>query len=197
MSTATVVKQISWNAVFTPQMRGGDHTVRLIGVRGWTEGESDQNKRGIYDDLFVRIIGTQIDYWKASLDPTPALVQNPINPEGAAQLCPGIHFFAPGIHKGNPEWPCFIQAEDFHVWRLQKTGTPYKTEVGDYGIHIHSGGASNDTGRFSAGCQILWNPDGYWGATWFNFFKPLRDGMKAHCQAILPYMLINAEALPA
>jgi hypothetical protein len=61
-----------------------------------------------------------------------------------------------------------------------------------FGICIHSGGAGMNTGRFSAGCPIIDNPDGYFrDPTWSNFWLPIRDGMKEHNLPTIPYMLVD------
>lgn len=167
--------------------------VKQIAVRGFLEGSSKENREDIYDDLIVRIIGDEITQWRAAVDPSAYLIKHPINIDGAAQLKEGLWHFALGIHKGNPNWPCFIQAEDFVVHRLDGNGNVKHDDVGDFGIHEHSGGASDDTGRFSAGCQIIQNPDGYWGAEWFKFFLPQKEAMLEAGQKTLPYLLMDAE----
>jgi hypothetical protein len=49
-----------------------------------------------------------------------------------------------------------------------------------------------NTGRFSAGCQIIDNPDGYFrNPTWSNFWLPIRNGMKEHDLPTIPYMLVD------
>ena len=57
---------------------------------------------------------------------------------------------------------CLGQAENVHINRLNPDGTIKEARVcGDFGICIHSGGEGMQTDRFSAGCQIIQNPDGY------------------------------------
>jgi hypothetical protein len=47
-------------------------------------------------------------------------------------------------------------------------------------------------GQFSAGCQIIDNPDGYFrDPTWSNFWLPIRNGMKEHDLPTIPYMLVD------
>lgn len=171
---------------------------RLLGIRGALEAKGAENRETVYDDLIIRDIDGVLTTWIASVDPGWSLIVNPINDDGAAQLCEGTWEFALGIHKGNPAWPCLIQAKNFNVWRLHTDGSK-KTDssgkpaifTGDFGIHMHSGGAGEETKNFSAGCQIIRNDDGYFkNPTWENFFQPIKTYCKANNQSIIPYVLI-------
>jgi len=187
---------VDWKSLWNETHWAGDY-VKLIGVRGWLAGTSKDNREDIYDDLIVRMIGNDVTWWRAAVDPTTYLIRHPINADGAAQLQTGLWLFKCGIHKGDPAHPCLVQAEDFTVNRLRSNGAVYKTDAGDFGIHMHSGGAPDDTGRFSAGCQIIQNPDGYWGKSWFTFYDPVHEAMKSASQPTVPYLLLNAEDLHA
>lgn len=194
----TVGSGAYWQAIcekLAPQ-RAAAH-VKQIAVRGWLEGTSKANRDDIYDDVIVRMIGSDVMLFKAAVDPSTYLVKHPINTDGAAQLTAGLWLFRRGIHKGVEAHKCFIQAEDFIVNRLDKNGAITHQDKGDFGIHEHSGGAPETTDHFSAGCQIVWNPDGYWGQFWFmKFYTPQEFAMQDADQEILPYLLINAEDLP-
>ena len=180
--------------------------IRITGVRGWFAADA-QNSFARYDDLLI----VQIDgpagtpayekLWPASTDPSWALVVHPINPDGAAQLCEGIHLFERHLmHAGTPRqhW-CLGQAEDVHVNRLNDDGTIKEARVaGQFGICIHSGGDGMDTGRFSAGCQIIYNPNGYFrDPTWTKFWGPIDTFMRGNGIATVPYLLTTKAALEA
>ena len=189
----------SLNAMWSGK-RGANAPVKLMGFRGGLEPSGAANSVGIYDDLIAVIIDGAVTWWKAAVDPAPALIRNPINPDGAAQLLPGVHLFKPGLHKGNPAWPCLIQAEGFHIARLAygADGRLFAREIqfGDFGIHIHSGGDGDDVRRFTAGCQIIRNNDGYFGApTWLYFYQPIVKAMQRHNLSTVPYLLTAATGL--
>jgi len=182
--------------------RCADSPVKLMGFRGGlASGQSSvaslQNSVGsAYDDLIVRIIDGVATFWRASVDPSAPLIANPINPSGAAMLCDGVHLFEKHLMHG--KYWCLGQAEDVHVYRFNPaTGKPRLTalgqavtEFGQFGICIHSGGSGADTGRFSAGCQILFNRDGYFcNPTWSSFYGPIVAAMDAHQLTTIPYML--------
>ena len=195
---ATLMDLDTLNAFWTGQ-RGPASPVRLMGFRGGLEPAGSPNAFGFYDDLIVVLIdGAQPTFWKASVDPAPALVRNPVNSDGAAQLCLGVHFM--GIHflHDRQDRPCLGQAEAVHVNRLRADGSIAGVQFGDFGICIHSGGAPDDTQRFSAGCQIVHNPDGYFGqSTWGRFLNPITSAMRWHGLTRVPYMLTAAPNLSA
>ena len=179
--------------------RGEGSPVKLVGVRGWADG-TGENSFARYDDLILAMIegpagpAPSISEWRASTDPSWALVVHPINPEGAAQLCEGNHLF--GRHLMHGKYLCLGQAEDVHVNRLDAEGGVRERVCGEFGICIHSGGEGMDTGRFSAGCQIIQNPDGYFqDPTWTRFFGPIYDGMVRHGLDTVPYLLTTRGAL--
>jgi hypothetical protein len=90
------------------------------------------------------------------------------------------------------KYHCLGQAEDVPIERLNHDSTVNHMETGDFGICIHSGGPGMATRRFSAGCQIIYNPDGYFcDPTWSNFWLPILNGMKTHELSTIPYMLVD------
>ena len=177
--------------------------LKQVAVRGWLEGTSRENRTDIYDDAIIVLNDGQINIYRAAVDPSSYLIRNPINSDGAAQLTPGLWKFRRGLHHGNPNLTCFIQAEDFLFNRLDRAGKVTHQERGDVGCHEHSGGSPDTTDRYTAGCQVVWNPDGYnnghgeWGRFWYvNFYYPQVKTMQANEQDIVPYLLTNAEDLP-
>jgi hypothetical protein len=173
--------------------RGVDAHVKCIGIRGALDPHGE-NQLGVYDDDFVLCIGDNVTEWKGSTDPGQYYLQHPLNPQGCAQLKEGIHMFKTGIHQGR--FPAFVQAESFHVNRIDREGKVETIEFGEFGIHLHSGGPGVDVGRFSAGCQVIWSPEGFFGKTWHDFFDPAVDAMHQNQQSLMPYMLIDANTLP-
>ncbi len=170
--------------------RAPDSPIKLVGIRGAQEPGNSPDKFAVYDDAILRVIDGVVTQWPASVDPSWALVVHPINPDGAAQLCDGVHLFEKHLMHG--QYPCLGQAEDVHVNRLNDDGTLNHVDFGQFGICIHSGGEGMDTGRFSAGCQIIQNPDGYFqDPTWGNFWGPISDGMSNCGLATVPYLLID------
>lgn len=189
------------NALWRGQ-RGEDSPVRLIGLRGGLEPAGHFNVFGVYDDLIAVIIDDAVTFWKASVDPAPALVRHPINADGAAQLCAGVHMMTGHLLHGDPNKPCLGQAEPVHVTRLGYDGNggivARDIQYGDFGICIHSGGAPDDTERFTAGCQIIHNPHGYFGQpTWTDFLNPILTAMEARGLSQVPYLLTSAPNLSA
>ena len=173
--------------------RGEKEHVKCIGIRG--ELAPDHVPiLGIYDDVLILMIGDVCTEWKGSTNPGKFFIDHPENPKGCAQLIEGIHIFKPGIHDGR--FPAFVQAEDFPVNRLNEKGQVVLQETGEFEIHLHSGGPGEDVDKYSAGCQIIWSPDGYFGPTWHKFFDPASKAMQEKDQSILPYMLVDATSLP-
>lgn len=173
--------------------RGESAPVKLLGIRGASDLQGQQNSFARYDDAIWVWIDGVVTKWLASTDPAWALVVHPINPGGAAQLVEGLHLFEKHLMHG--KYPCLGQAEDVHINRLNADGTINHVEFGQFGICIHSGGDGMDTRRFSAGCQIIQNPDGYFqDPTWGNFWNPIRDAMTKYNLATVPYLLTKTDA---
>jgi len=171
--------------------------VNLAAIRG-ANPDPGHNPFARYDDVILACIRGVITQWVASTDPSWALVVHPVTNEGAAQLRPGIHLFRQHLmHAGTPrEHPCLGQAEEVAVNRLDSAGRVVRAESGQFGICIHSGGEGMETGRFSAGCQIIQNNDGYFcDPTWSRFWLPVRDAMNALGLKTVPYLLLNKSDL--
>ena len=49
--------------------------------------------------------------------------------------------------------------------------------------------------HFSAGCQVVWCPEGYFGETWHRFYDPAVAAMRSAGQSLLPYMLVDQTEL--
>ena len=175
--------------------RGEKEHVKCIGIRGEL-APHHVPILGIYDDVLILMIGNVCTEWKGATNPGWLYINHPTNPRGCAQLIEGIHMFKPGMHDDG-RFPAFVQAEDFPVNRLNEKGQVISHETGQFGIHLHSGGPGEDVNQYSAGCQIVWSPEGYFGATWHRFFDPAAKAMQDNNQSILPYMLVDATNLPS
>ena len=170
--------------------------VSLVGIRGANDGTGQQNSFARYDDVILVSIQGKVTQWTASTDPSRALVVPPINQDGAAQLCGGIHLFEQHLMHG--KYLCLGQAEDVHINRLDAAGKVIRVVFGQFGICIHSGGDGMDTRRFSAGCQIIQNADGYFqDPTWSRFWLPIRAAMNTLKLPTVPYFLLNQSDLSA
>jgi len=191
-----------WDALFIGHASAEQMAapVKIVAVRAYLEGTSREDRTDIYSAAMVVINQGNVRIFRAAVDPSTYLIRHPINADGAAELTAGLWTFRRGLHHGNPKLPCFIQAQDFIVNRLNRDGSFSHKDTGDFGIHIHSGGSEETTDRFTAGCQVIWNPDGYrapdggWGDFYYReFYYPMIATMQAVDQATLPYLLINAE----
>jgi hypothetical protein len=173
--------------------------VRLLGIRGYFEDVGDVegfNDLGVYDDAIVRVIGTDVTVWRASCDPGWLCIRGQnqgANSKGCALMLNGTHLYKLGKHDGHE---ALNPAETIYVKRLNRDGSFKEGKSTGGGINIHSGGPDlKDVGPFSAGCQIVYSREGYFGKTWLKFFEPLRDAMKANGQKIVPYKLMMRSEL--
>ncbi len=173
----------SWNGRDTGR-------VAIMGVRGYRlgMGVSNENDVGIYDDAFILRIGEKLSIWWASTDPGVFYIKTPMNPLGCASLRPGLWQYQLGDHRGHA---ALVQAEAVEVDRLNASGRAVARDQGFFGLNIHSGGAQEDVGHFSAGCQVLWCPEGSWGETWLRFYAPLAAAMREAKQARVAYLLVD------
>jgi peptidoglycan hydrolase-like protein with peptidoglycan-binding domain len=170
--------------------------LKMVGIRGADTPENQANSFAKYDDQFLVFInGSFASNWTCSVDPSWYFVVNPIVRDEtgtlhSGQLCPGVHLF--GRHVLHGKNPCYGQAEDVRLNRLNRDGTVNHVEVGDFAVCIHSGGAGMGTGRFSLACQILENPDGYFGNPFWNkFYLPVSDAMSRFSLDTFPYFLVD------
>lgn len=176
-----------WNATWAGRDCGH---VALMGVRGYdlAMGDPGENDVGIYDDAIIRRIGDELTVWRASTDPGLIYIKNPTNPKGCASLRPGLWWYALGPHKNHP---ALVQEEPVEVDRVSVTGKVVSRDRGFFGLNIHSGGSQYSVGSFSAGCQVIWCPEGAWGATWARFYEPIAAAMQGAGQKRVAYLLVD------
>ena len=180
---------------------GSSWAFKMVAVRGALEPVSVPNSLAVYDDVIFLIDETagSVRALLASVDPAPSLVRKPINPKGAAQLKPGVHFFKRGLHHSDPYKPCLVQAEPFTVFRLDTAGNIKFEETGEFGIHFHSGGTCPGgtadletwtTQNFSAGCLIT-HEQSYFGSDWLARMQSINATMNREGIIEVPLLLLE------
>lgn len=93
-------------------------------------------------------------------------MENPMNPKGCAILVPGQYrgAYMNGLHTG---YPALVQSKPVVVYRDDDKDREYDMlasakETGMFGINIHRAAAVGEVmevGKWSAGCQVIQNPD--------------------------------------
>lgn len=163
-----------------------DDAVVLVGVRGYyrdTMGKPDQNDRGIYDDaMFIVSPSPHFSAWNANTDPSA------FRP-GIASLVPGVHRYRRGNHgitRPGGGYPAFRPATKDEELPVMRDGVVNPRP--GVAINIHRGGRNSTS---SEGCQTI--PPSQWDA----FYAALSGEMKRCGVTSFPYLLINAEDLPA
>ncbi|HUV84538.1 MAG TPA: hypothetical protein VMV86_02455 [Methanosarcinales archaeon] len=130
----------------------------IIGIR------SKSDKPDAFDDLIILIDGDKISYYTGTTNPGTHWLKNFLNPKGTAVLKPDqyIDGWKIGLHKG---YEALVQNKPVTVYRDtdkdDKSEEQGKEDTGFFGINIHRTGAiiSKIIGRWSAGCQVLNNPE--------------------------------------
>ncbi len=165
------------------------HDLNIVGIR-----TSDDQANSFNDWLTVSYrFG---DEWRffafpATTDPGTFYRENPINVDGTAIVKPGQYrgAYKVGKHRG---YKALQQAKPIAVYRdrdrdstLDWTGD---SGSGMYGINIHRANKSLPSGqvdRWSAGCQVLQDPDH------FAFLLAMCDRSKARFGNSFTYTLIE------
>lgn len=173
-----------------------DYRVKVLGLRGYDSHiGAPGNDLGVYDDLIVACIGDESYPFRASTDPGWHYIQNPMNAAGCAVLSEATHFYKTGKHDNN-KFDAFVQAERMKVYRLNREGQVQGSSWSSSTINIHSGAGGQQVGSLSAGCQIIYNPAGYFqggaSAPWFQFYKLVAEALAAYGQHVFPYKLMSA-----
>lgn len=152
--------------------------VYVLAIRGYylnSQGEPDENDRGIYDDAMILIGPNFFKTFNANTDPRK--YEN-----GIAMLLPGYHEFKKGFHgyskPGGHE--AFRSANSGEISPVLRDGI-FGVQSG-HTINLHSGGFINTN---SAGCQTVIKSQ--WAEFKTNAYKLM--GMEG--QDILPYILVE------
>lgn len=162
-------------------------TVRLLGTRGFFHPGGNQN--GVYDDLITLCVGPdQCFNYRASTDPGKYYLAHPMKESGCARLLPGLYWYSIGLHLGKHE--ALVQASAVDVERLDENEKVRSIEKDQWiGANIHSGGSTEEVGKWSAGCQVIHSPEGPWEGTWLHFLGNLKNAINIHFQRRIPYLL--------
>ncbi len=147
--------------------------VAVLGLRGYYQDRSSDNRRGIYDDALVIIGPDHYSTYNGNVDPS-------VFRKGIARLANGTWLYKRGIHGlSRPKaqrYKAWVQAGEVLVFRdnIAASGRGY------FGINIHRGGQA---GTSSLGCQTL--PVAQWTA----FDSTLLDQLQRHGQKVVRYTL--------
>lgn len=168
--------------------RGGRHDLNIVGIRS-----SARPNR--FDDLITVFSfhnGWLFWVFPATTDPGAYYLEQPINEDGTAILAPGQYRSAYAIGKHRGQYDALKQVRPVTVFRDKnrdrQVDTDQLTATGLFGINIHraaKAGEPESVDRFSAGCQVIQNPDD------FDIFMAMaRAGANAFGNAFT-YTLLN------
>ena len=172
------------------------HDLNLVGIR------TDDKSADSFNDWMTAFY----DYdgrWNffafpCTTDPGLYYRENPLLVKGTAIVIPGQYrgLWKRGKHKGR--YKALVQAKPIKVWRdadrdnILETGA---VEEGLFGINLHRSGegrASTRVDKWSAGCQVLQDPDQ------FAFLVRLCDRqVKKHGWDAFTYTLLEEKDFPA
>jgi len=134
----------------------------FVGIR------SNANLPNQFDDLFGVIKGNDITWFTCTTNPGTHWLKNLLNPKGAALLKPNqyVDTWKIGLHQG--KYKAFTQVKPVEVYRdknLNEIAEESQTiDKGLFGINIHRANEkaiSKIIDKWSAGCQVLNNPDDF------------------------------------
>ena len=170
----------------------GAYNLNIVGVRSPEVGGDEFN-----DWLTVAYrthTGWACHALKATLDPGTYYLQNPLNENGTAIICPGQYPKAYELGKHRGEYPALVQVGPVDFWRdnnkdLNRDYTNKQTGV--IGLNIHKASAvktSLDIARWSAGCTVVADP-----IDW-TLFMSLVEKSAATWGTSFTYTVLEAEA---
>jgi len=169
----------------------GDLNITLVGVRS-----ADTSANSFNDVLcvLVELDGKKrLFKYPMSADPGTFYRQNPLNVDGTAVLVPG-HYkgcWRIGAHQG--KYRALIQKDLMAVYRDSNKNSTIETDTktiqrGFFGINLHRASVNNyslQVDKWSAGCQVLANPDD------FNELMALLEQSAAKYGNSFSYTLLN------
>jgi hypothetical protein len=139
------------------------HDLNLVGIR-----TDDQTANSFNDWLTVFYdYAGRWNFFAFSCTTDPGLFyrENPANVRGTAIVVPGQYrgLWKRGKHRGR--YKALVQAKPISVWRDADRDArlePGPVDEGFFGINLHRSGAaraSTQVDKWSAGCQVLQDPD--------------------------------------
>jgi hypothetical protein len=143
----------------------GDYNLNIVGVRNHTKGMAATN---LFDD-YITISYKELGEWKfyafkATTEPSPLYLKNPLNKKGTAILKPMQHrnSHSLGLHAG--QYEALRQVGELKVYRDDDRDADYDyiNEASSFndGINIHRASATGESiyiEKWSAGCQVIAN----------------------------------------
>ena len=146
--------------------RNGDYNLNLVGIRSADMTANSFND--VYCVFFQHNGNPHLYIWPCTTDPGLYYRQHPANVNGAAVLVPGQYRGAWQLGKHQGKYDALTQAKPVTVYRDNNrdnvADTDGATETGFFGINHHRANAGQESTRvdkWSAGCQVLANPDDY------------------------------------
>lgn len=183
--------------------RGVTEKAAILGVRGYyrdTMGAKGKNDRAIYDDALFLVGPTFFGAFNANTDPGAyRRGHGSGSSKGMASLKPDVYrVHKLDLHKGQYEALC-QRAGKVTVYRdadesvapkdiTLLDGVGVYEDEGHFGINIHRGGFNTTS---SLGCQTIWPEQ------WSYFIDKVTEQLKLAGQKVMPYCLIEAQALVA
>lgn len=143
----------------------GDYNINIVGVRNYANGKKATN---LFDDR-ITLIYKENEEWmfhsfKATTEPSPLYLKNPINKKGTAILKPMQHrkAYSLGLHQG--QYEALRQVGELRVFRDDDRDGDYDyiNESASFndGINIHRASPTGESiyiEKWSAGCQVIAN----------------------------------------
>jgi hypothetical protein len=172
----------------------GDYNLNVIGVRS-----SDDSSNRFND--FIAVAYKINNQWRlkvfgATTDPGLYWRERPMNVKGTAILSAGQHRSCYKLGKHRNKYDALVQAKKLPVYRdndrdqvLDRNGA---LDVGFHGINIHHASAKHESVRvdkWSAGCQVIANPDRF-----CEFIELCKESTKRYGEK-LTYTLIEEKDL--
>jgi hypothetical protein len=145
----------------------GDFNLTLVGIRSNNKDANSFND--VLAVLFSSGKNQNIVLLPMTSDPGVYYRENPINDDGTAVLVPG-HYrscWQSGMHRG--QYPALVQVGNVAVYRDNNHDQNIDTndasiQRGLFGINLHRSAKdyiSSQVDRWSAGCQVLADPDDF------------------------------------
>jgi len=134
----------------------------LIGIR------SKADKPNEFDDLFYLYDNGVYLQFTGTTNPGISWLTNVMNPKGCAVLTLGQHIDCWSLGKHHGKYDAWVQTKPVSVFRdnnkdskSDESGIP---DIGLFGINVHRAsetGVSKLIDKWSAGCQVMNNPNEY------------------------------------